>query len=240
MEKKMLIIEENSQSTSSLFHFFEAYFSVKFYNNGLQGLINAIEWCPNVIIINHSLTNVDSLELCRQIREKMDTIIIIVGKTLTEDQKIQFYHAGAFEVYEFPISNPVLLCKIKVSLNHEVMKRYDNEEEFRFGKLLLNRSDCKVLYGKKELNFTKKEFHILWILAKNKNAVVTREKLLNVVWSYSQIDDDRIIDTHLNRLRKKLKQNHINLTIKTVWGIGHKLQFDEIRGGETPLKLAVE
>jgi DNA-binding response OmpR family regulator len=85
----------------------------------------------------------------------------------------------------------------------------------------------KVHYDKKVLNFTKKEFSILWTLVKKQDEVVTREELLRVVWSYEHLDDDRMIDTHLNRIRKKLKQNSININIKTVWGIGYKLHVDE-------------
>ncbi|WP_053365179.1 response regulator transcription factor [Bacillus sp. FJAT-27245] len=228
MEKKILIIEEDSQRCAKLLQFFGSYFSVTSYNNGLQGLISAIEWRPNVVIINHSLIDVNSIELCRQIRQKFQTIIIILGKPLPEDQIIKYFEAGADDVVLNPISYPVLLCKIKVLLDLVSMKRSGEEEVIQFGKLKMNRNNYKVYHGKKELNFTKKEFAILWILAKKQDVVVTREELLKVVWSYEHLEDDRMIDTHLNRIRKKLKQNEVNLTIKTVWGIGYKLQNEEV------------
>jgi DNA-binding response OmpR family regulator len=233
VEKKILIIEEDSQNCARLLQFFESYFSVNSYNNGLQGLISAIEWRPNVVIINHSLLNVNSIELCRQIRQKLQSIIVIVGKPLTEEQTIKYYEAGADEVYVYPISYPILLCKIKVLIDHVASKKSDDDEIIKFSKLVMNRSNYKVHYEKQELNFTKKEFSILWILAKKQDVVVTREELLKVVWSYEHLDDDRMIDTHLNRIRKKLKQNQINLTIKTVWGIGYKIQGEEVVEEET-------
>ena len=239
MEKKILIIEEDMQSCVGLMQFFESNFSVNSYNNGLQGLISAIEWKPNVIIINHSLLNVNSLELCRQIRQKLQSIIVIIGKQLTEEQIIKYFNAGADAVEISPISYPVLHCKIRVLLDHTSSKGSNDDEIIQVGKLTMNRSAQKAHYGKKEMNVTKKEFLILWTLAQKQGSVVTREELLKVVWSYEHLDDDRMIDTHLNRIRKKLKSNHINLTIKTVWGIGYKLQNNEVEIG-IPMEIAVE
>jgi DNA-binding response OmpR family regulator len=239
MEKKILIIEEDNQSCVRLMQFFESYFSVNSYNNGLQGLISAIEWKPNVVIINHSLLDVNSIELCRQIRQKLQTIIVIIGKPLTEEQIIKYFEAGADDVFINPISYPILHCKIKVLLDHAASKKSIEEEVIQFGKLVMNRKTYKVHYEKKELNLTKKEFLILWTLVKKQDVVVTREELLKVVWSYEHLDDDRMIDTHLNRIRKKLKQNQLKLTIKTVWGIGYKLQTEEMAEGE-PVEMAVE
>jgi DNA-binding response OmpR family regulator len=241
VEKKILIIEEDNQSCTKLLQFFESYFSVNSYNNGLQGLISAIEWRPNVVIINHSLLNVNSIELCRQIRQKLQSIIVIIGKPLTEEQTIKYFEAGADDVLINPISYPILHCKIRVLLDHIASKKSGEEEVIQFGKLVMNRNNYKVHFEKKELNFTKKEFAILWILAKKQDVVVTREELLKVVWSYEHLDDDRMIDTHLNRIRKKLKQNQINLTIKTVWGIGYKLQGEETEVDEVePIEMTVE
>lgn len=236
MGKKLLILEEDSQYSNKLTQHFENFFEVNSFSNGLQGLITAIEWKPNIVLINHSLLNVNSLELCRQMRQKLGSIIIILGKPLSDDAIIQYFEAGADDVITYPITFPVLLCKIKVLLEHTASKKTVEEDRIQFGRLTMNKTTHKVHFDKKVLNFTKKEFSILWTLVKKQDEVVTREELLRVVWSYEHLDDDRMIDTHLNRIRKKLKESNIQITIKTVWGIGYKLQVEE---GE-PIELAVK
>ncbi|HLO11940.1 MAG TPA: response regulator transcription factor [Pseudoneobacillus sp.] len=236
MEKKLLIIEEDSQTSNKLSQFFEPYFEVHPFNNGLLGLITAIESKPNVVIINHSLLNVNSLELCRQMRQKLNSIIIVLGKPLSEEATIKFFEAGADDVITYPVTFPILMCKINVLLDHIAAKKTAEDDKIQFGRLKMNKVTFKVHYDKKVLNFTKKEFSILWTLVKKQDEVVTREELLRVVWSYEHLDDDRMIDTHLNRIRKKLKQNNININIKTVWGIGYKLHVDE----NEPVEIVAE
>ncbi|WML46910.1 response regulator transcription factor [Neobacillus sp. PS3-34] len=227
MGKKLLILEEDSQYSNKISQYFESLFEVNSFSNGLQGLITAIEWKPNIVLINHSLLNVNSLELCRQMRQKLSSIIIIIGKPLNDDAIIQYYEAGADDVITHPITFPVLLCKIKVLLEHTSSKKVTEEDRIQYGLLTMNKVTFKVHYDKRVLNFTKKEFSILWTLVKKQDEVVTREELLRVVWSYEHLDDDRMIDTHLNRIRKKLKEYNIHISIKTVWGIGYKLQVEE-------------
>lgn len=239
MRKKLVFIEEDFLNCKKFLQFFESYFTVNSYQNGLQGLISAIELKPDVVIINHSLLNVNSLELCRQIQQQLNTIIIIVGGPLNEEQIIKYYKAGANDVYLQQMSYSILLCKINVLLGLESSRRNDDEKVFQFGSLILNKENYKVLYENKELNFTRKEFSIIWLLVQKQGTVVSREDLIKGVWSYAHLDDDRMIDTHLNRIRKKLKQHHINLKIKTVWGIGYTLENEE-KSEVIPLKKVVE
>lgn len=230
MHQKILLIEEDREISKKFTQYFEKSFTVNTYHDGLQGLIKAMEWKPNIVIIDHSLVNVNSIELCRQIHQQLHTIIIVIGATLKETDIVEFYHAGAYEVCVGPISYPVLRCKLRVLLNLEASeKKEDIGAMYKIGRLTMYKKDYKVMQGNKELKFTRKEFSILWSLAKKHNTVVTREELLQLVWSSSQSEDDRMIDTHVNRIRKKLKQHSINLNIKTVWGIGYALQSEEMK-----------
>jgi DNA-binding response OmpR family regulator len=230
VNKKILLIDEDRQNSRKFMQYFEKSFIVNTYHDGLQGLIKAMEWKPNIIILNHSLLNVNSIELCRQIHQQLHTIIIVIGADLNEEDIVGFYHAGAYEVCVGAISYPVLRCKLRVLLNLEASeKKEDAGAIYKIGRLTMYKKDYKVLQGNKELKFTRKEFSVLWNLAKRHNTVVTREELLQLVWSSSQSEDDRMIDTHVNRIRKKLKQHSINLNIKTVWGIGYALQSEELK-----------
>jgi DNA-binding response OmpR family regulator len=230
VNKKILLIEEDRQNSRKFMQYFEKSFTVSAYHDGLQGLIKAMEWKPDIVIINHSLVNVNSIELCRQIHQQLHTIIIIIGGALKESDIVEFFHAGAYEVFTGSLSYPVLHCKLRVLLNLEAsVRKEDLGAVYKIGRLTMYKNGYKVLQGNKELKFTRKEFSVLWILAKKHNTVVTREELLQLVWSSTHSEDDRMIDTHVNRIRKKLKQHSINLNIKTVWGIGYALQCEELK-----------
>ncbi|MHC0038275.1 response regulator transcription factor [Pseudoneobacillus sp. C159] len=236
MKKGIVLIDENRQNCKKFLQFFEPYFMIDLHTNGLQGLISAVELRPSVVVINHSLLNVNSLELCRSIRQQLNTIIIIVGDDLGDEDIVKYYRAGANDVYlGNQLNYAILHCKINVMLNLESHHKIDEAGEYRVGELVLRKENFKVEYEDKELGFTKKEFSILWYLAEKQGSVVSREDLIKGVWSYAHLEDDRMIDTHLNRIRKKFKQYHIDLMIKTVWGIGYTLQT-EGKNEATPLK----
>jgi DNA-binding response OmpR family regulator len=226
VKKSIVLIDESKHNCKKFLQFFEPYFMIELHTNGLQGLISAVELRPSVVIINHSLLNVNSLELCRSIRQQLNTIIIIVGDDLDAAEIVKYYRAGANDVYVGQPHFDILHCKMNVMLNLESHIKSDEAGEHRVGSLVLNRENFKVEYENKELGFTKKEFSILWYLAGRQGSVVSREDLIKGVWSYAHLEDDRMIDTHLNRIRKKFKQYHIDLLIKTVWGIGYTLQTE--------------
>ncbi|HYK73006.1 MAG TPA: response regulator [Pseudoneobacillus sp.] len=136
---KLLIIEENNQKCEKLVEYFDLYFSVNSANNGLQGLINAIEWRPDILLINHYSSFVNSLELCHQLRQKLKTtIIIIVGDNFTQEKTIEYFQVGADDVYEYPIIYPALLCKIKVLLKYCTIRNSGYEEVKIFSESVMN------------------------------------------------------------------------------------------------------
>ncbi|MBP0724241.1 response regulator transcription factor [Bacillus sp. RG28] len=226
MEKRMLIIHEDLELCTKMNPTFSNEFDVHSCSNGLQGLVKSIDWKPNVILLSSSLQNVDSVELCKQLRESTKAILFILSNDLQEDDIVKYYQAGADDVIKASISLLVLNCKIQVHLQHHIVNIQKEEDVIQFGDLVMNKLTYKIHYNQRELSFTRKEFAILWLLVKRQDVVVTRSELVKVVWSYEHVDDDRMVDTHLNRLRKKLKLYEMNMSIKTVWGIGYKLQLE--------------
>ncbi|WP_088044175.1 response regulator transcription factor [Bacillus sp. EAC] len=229
MEKRMLVIHENHEISIEIMNYFQELFTIQCFSSGLQGLVKAIDWKPNIIILSSSLQNVDSVELCRQLRESLNTILFIYSSDLTDHQKMNYYSSGADDIVEFPMNLDILNCKLQVHLKHHIINEFKEEDKIRFGNLVMNKLTYKIHYEDRELSFTRKEFAILWLLVSRQEIVVTRSELVKVVWSYEHVDDDRMVDTHLNRLRKKLKQYEMNLSIKTVWGIGYKLQHENVK-----------
>ena len=82
-----------------------------------------------------------------------------------------------------------------------------------------------VKINDEEVPLTKKEIELLWTLAKNKTKVFSRENLLDSIWGYDYYGDSRTVDSHIKRLRAKLdKYEHIGWEIKTIWGVGYRLE----------------
>lgn len=231
MIERLLIIEEDIVCSNQLHEFFQESFDTEVCNNGLQGLVKAIDWKPRVVLINHSLKNVSSVEVCLQIREHVNAVIIIMGAPLDDKEVLTFFEGGADEVISTPFNYHVLRHKINVLATYLIgKKRIDQDEPSiqRYGSVIIDKASHKVFCNNKEIILTKKEFALLWLLIQKKEEIITKQEIMRVVWSYEHYEDDRMIDTHLNRVRKKLKQCESDVIIKTLWGIGYKILIENV------------
>lgn len=224
--KSMLIISDDLALFEQLYGFFAEQYHIELAQNELSGVSKLFQLRPDVIILSYHLPRLSGLEVCRQIRQSTSSPIIMIGHNLPLEERINGYEAGADEVYISPIECIELYYKITVLLRRSSGERDKQEEPnaIVFGQLVMNRSSHKAYIDGKELTLTRKEFSLLWILTVHANQVVRRNQLIKVIWGYDHIGDDRMIDTHLNRLRNKLKKYGSDVVITTVWGLGYKVE----------------
>jgi DNA-binding response OmpR family regulator len=228
LTKSMLIIVEDNQVSHTMEHFFSTFFTVEPAVDGFYALIRAVQSNPDVIYIGYQQTKISSLELCKQIRQYTQSLVLVVGDRMDEQERIACYDAGADEVFLNSVSLKEQLCKINGWLQRlaeaaKVQPSFSSELN-HFGLLTMNKLSHKSFVNGEELMLTRKEFSILWMLIVKPNQIISRNEILRIVWSYDYLGDDRMIDTHLNRIRKKLQKYNHDFVIKTVWGIGYKIE----------------
>lgn len=229
MTKTILIIVEDNQVSFAFEQFFQSFFTVEPAFDGFYGLIRAVQSNPDVVMIDYNQSKINGLELCRQIRQNTQSILFVIGDNLDEEERIACYHAGADEVFLSSMGMREKLCKINSWIQRlSVVQTFSESQLIHFGLLTMNKLTHKSFIDGEELMLTRKEFSILWMLAVKPNQIISRNELLRIVWSYDHLGDDRMIDTHLNRIRKKLQKYKHDLVIKTVWGVGYKIEQNNV------------
>ncbi len=225
---KILIADDNKQISSIL----EEY-SI---NNGYTAIIagdgaEAIEKFeshkPDIILLDVMMPEKDGFEVCRTIRKTSNVPIIMITARGEDFEKIMGLEIGADDYIVKPFSPSEVMARVKA-----IMRRIAYEEKdkqvFVFRNLKVDLQDYTVSIDDVNIPLTKKEFEILWTLTASKNKVFSRDNLLNSLWGYDYIGDNRTVDSHIKRLRAKLdKHSHPHWDIKTIWGVGYKFEVKE-------------
>lgn len=178
---------------------------------------------PDLLILDIMMPGIDGLELCKKIRKKSEIPIIFVSARDEEFDRILGLEIGGDDYLTKPFSPRELLVRIK-----NIFKRLEKSKNLQAEEIIIK--DLKMFPTRRyiekngqELKLTTKEYDLFEFLVRNKNMPFTREQLLEKVWDYNYIGDDRIIDDLVKRLRKKIKEIKSSLEITTVWGYGYRI-----------------
>ncbi|MFZ5967703.1 MAG: response regulator transcription factor [Bacillota bacterium] len=176
---------------------------------------------PDVIILDIMLPGKDGLTLCRNLRQiRMIPIIMLTAKG-EEADRVLGLEMGADDYVAKPFSPRELVARIKAVLRRTKTPSVVENVNLKYPGLEVMANLRKVLINGKEIGVTPKEFDLLYYLAQNPLRVFSRENLLSAVWGYDYFGDQRTVDVHVRRLRKKLSSlDHEYLT--TIWGIGYQ------------------
>lgn len=187
--------------------------------DGQTGLDKALKQTYDLILLDLMLPNVNGLEICRQIRQQHSTpIIIITAKSDTYDKVVGLdYGADDYIVKPFDIEE--LLARIRA-----VMRRQPQKDIIDVKGILIDKDAFKVTVDGSEIDLTKTEYDLLYLLAENKNHVMHREQILNHVWGYNSDVETNVVDVYIRYLRNKLKEFDKDKIIETVRGVGYVIR----------------
>jgi DNA-binding response OmpR family regulator len=226
MDKKLLIIDEQLERASRLEFLLRQIGIAERCSDGIGGLVTTLKMNPDIIVASDTVPKLSGEELCEQIRAATPAIILMLSP-LPSSKRVAYYAAGADEVIGEDVEAEEIAAKASVWLRRLASVQLSRQEEagmIQYGALAMNQRTHKVFVDGEELSLTRKEFAILWALVSNQAQIVSRDELIRFVWRYETLGDDRMIDTHLNRIRKKLSAFSHLLAIKTIWGVGYKLE----------------
>ena len=182
----------------------------------------------DLAILDVMLPDVDGFTICRKIREHYNYPIIMLTAKVEDIDKIRGLTIGADDYMTKPFNPLEVIARVKAQLRR--YKNYndapaDNSNVFEVGGLMIDneRHEC-TLYGK-PISLTPIEFKILWTLCENNGKVVSSEQLFETVWGEEYLDCNNTVMVHIRRLREKLGEQPRNPKyIKTVWGVGYKIE----------------
>nr|WP_273702459.1 response regulator transcription factor [Tepidanaerobacter syntrophicus] len=225
---KILVVDDEKRIVDLVKIYLEREgFSVDEAFDGQQALDKILSSSYDLIILDLMLPIVDGWTVCKDIRQKYDTPIIMLTARGEEFDKVLGFELGADDYVVKPFSPRELTARVKALLRRIVSKEDEESEILAFPELMIDPISRVVKVNNKEVALTPKEFDLLYFLAKNKGKVFSREKLLKEVWGYDFYGSLRTIDTHIKQLREKLGRSKAASYISTIWGIGYKFEVEK-------------
>lgn len=197
-------------------------FDVLKADNGMTGIELAKQENPNLVLLDIMMPNMDGIEVCEKIRKEPNLKHIpIIFLTARSDEKteVEGLNTGADDFITKPISTTKLISRIKA-----VLRRVDESDHlvqvFTIHDLEIDKERYVVTRGKEEFQLPRKEFELLYYLARKKGKVRDRQTLLNKVWGDNVYVVDRTVDVHVRKIREKLGDHYI----ETVKGVGYRFK----------------
>ena len=226
---KILIVEDEVAIAELEKDYLElSGFDVVMQHTGDAGLKAALNEDFNLIILDLMLPNVDGFEICKKVREKKNTPIIMVSAKKEDIDKIRGLGLGADDYMTKPFSPSELVARVKAHL-----ARYERlvgsgvkaNEIIEIRGIKIDKTARRVYVNGEEKAFTTKEFDLLTFLAENPNHVFTKEELFNKIWDMESIGDIATVTVHIKKIREKIEFNTSKPQyIETIWGVGYRVK----------------
>ena len=226
---KILIVEDEVAIAELEKDYLElSGFDVVMQHTGDAGLKAALNEDFNLIILDLMLPNVDGFEICKKVREKKNTPIIMVSAKKEDIDRIRGLGLGADDYMTKPFSPSELVARVKAHL-----ARYERlvgsgvkaNEIIEIRGIKIDKTARRVYVNGEEKAFTTKEFDLLTFLAENPNHVFTKEELFNKIWDMESIGDIATVTVHIKKIREKIEFNTSKPQyIETIWGVGYRFK----------------
>ena len=221
---KILLVDDEQDILDFLsYNLKKEGFEVFTVNSGKDALESVQKIKPNLILLDVMMPGMDGIETCRELREipnLKNTIIAFLTARNEDYSQIAGFDVGADDYITKPIKPRVLGSRIRA-----LLKRVNPEvkviNHMQLGGLKIDIERFVVMKDDVEITLPKKEFKLLALLATKPGKVFTRENILQQIWGEEVVVGDRTIDVHVRKIREKLGNDYI----KTIKGIGYKLEF---------------
>lgn len=230
MESKKILIVEDEESIAELEKDYLELsgFSVAIETTGDKGLRRALDEDFNLYILDLMLPYVDGFEICKSIREKKNTPILVVSAKKDDIDKIRGLGLGADDYITKPFSPSELVARVKAHLS-----RYDRlisssvpeNDIIEIRGIRIDKTARRVYVDDEEKVLTTKEFDLLTFLASNPNHVFTKEELFRKIWDMESIGDIATVTVHIKKIREKIEYDTSKPQyIETIWGVGYRFK----------------
>ncbi|MDD2981139.1 MAG: response regulator transcription factor [Hespellia sp.] len=230
VNKQRILIVDDDENIAELISLYltKECFDTKMVYNGEDALSAFSTYTPNLILLDLMLPGIDGYQVCREIRSKSDTPIIMLSAKGEVFDKVLGLELGADDYMMKPFDSKEMVARVKAVLRRyhpvkTVAPSADKTKCVNYENLEINLTNYSVLCDGINIDMPPKELELLYFLAASPNQVFTREQLLDQIWGYEYIGDTRTVDVHIKRLREKIK-DHPTWSLGTVWGIGYKFE----------------
>ena len=227
--KRILIIEDDKAIAELERDYLEANdFSVEIISDGKKGEEKALAEDFDLILLDLMLPSADGFAVCRAIRQKKDTPILMVSARQEEIDKVRGLGLGADDYIVKPFSPNELTARIKAHIaRYERLTQRTVQNSIFTGGLEICPEAHRVFTDGKEVSLTRREFDLLLFFAENPGIAFSKDKLFDRIWGMDALGDTATVMVHINRIREKIEPNPATpVYIETVWGVGYRFRED--------------
>lgn len=204
-------------------------FEVEIETDGLDGLKRALSEEFDLFILDLMLPGIDGFEICREIREKKNTPILMVSAKKDDIDKIRGLGLGADDYVTKPFSPSELVARVKAHLaryERLISSNIVENDVVEIRGIRIDKTARRVWINGEEKQFTTKEFDLLTFLAENPNHVFSKEELFRRIWDMESIGDIATVTVHIKKIREKIEMNtNKPQYIETIWGVGYRFKL---------------
>lgn len=204
-------------------------FAVHKFESAAPALAHVEHAPPDLAILDVMLPDISGFTLCGEIRKEHHFPVLMLTAKAEDMDKITGLTIGADDYITKPFNPLELMARVKAQLRrytryNEADKAGDCRDIIDFNGLVINRATHECTLYDRELGLTPIEFDILWMLCENRGQVISAERLFESVWGEKYLDRNNTVMVHIRRLREKMGEPSRNPRfIKTVWGVGYKI-----------------
>lgn len=224
MSRKILIVEDEPRLASLLSDYItKAGMMPHVIHNGLEVVGWVKDESPDLVLLDLMLPGMDGMEVCREVRRFSELPIIMVTARIEEIDRLLGLELGADDYICKPFSPREVVARVKA-----VLRRTGGREEVSNSSLVLDDSRYQATLHEKKLDLTAVEYQLLSALAKTPGRIYSRDQLMEKIYPDQRIVEDRTIDSHIKKLRKKLTAvSKVGELIHSVYGVGYKFEQTE-------------
>jgi two-component system alkaline phosphatase synthesis response regulator PhoP len=224
MAYKVLVVDDELTLLQTVKAYIEQEgYVVQTATNGRSALHIFRDFQPDLVVLDIMLPEIDGLEVLRHIRQDSDVYVIMLTAKADEADKIIGLGMGADDYMTKPFSPRELVARIKASLRR--LGGVSEKKELVSTHLRIDENARLAWRDDKPLDLTPIEFDLLHTLMRHYGRALSRDQLIEQVWGHDYYGDDRVVDVHVGRLRKKVEADPTSPTlIATVWGAGYRFE----------------
>lgn len=225
VSKKLLLVDDDPKVLEILQLYLEDEFEIYTANDGQTALNQFYQYQPELVVLDVMMPGMNGFEVCKEIRKTSATPILFLTAKGEEIDRIIGLEIGADDYVMKPFSPREISARIKAILRRGAPQEPAVKKIINFPEITIDINSFTVLVSNQKVDLSPKEVELLFVLASEPGRAFTRENLIEKVWGINFLGESRSIDSHIKRIRRKLKIDAaMPEFIQTVWGIGYKFE----------------
>ena len=229
-KQKILIVDDDTNIAELIsLYLTKEFYQVQIVEDGEQALQVFDTFQPNLVLLDLMLPGMDGYQVCRELRSRSNTPIIMLSAKGEVFDKVLGLELGADDYMIKPFSPTELVARVQAHIRiherllNDMAPQTPRESCIDMGDLKIYALSHRVMVKGKEVTMTNKEFELLLFLAQNPNIVFSRDTLFDRIWGMDAIGDTATVTVHVNRIREKIEEDPSNpVYIETIWGAGYR------------------